>query len=133
MESLHATHHHKHEARAHVIDYARGFGNTAKEGLKRTTRWAALYFTNKKSYYPVPSNSISFWDIPFLPPLPTVQMDDEDQERVRMGAQQRKKEDCSTRNHQVQDRHSPLNERKQLIREKYSLQSLLPMISMKPS
>ena len=38
VESLHATHHHKHEAGAHVIDYARGFGNTAKEGLKRTTR-----------------------------------------------------------------------------------------------
>ena len=42
VESLHATHHHKHEAGAHVIDYARGVGNTAKEGLKRTTRWAAI-------------------------------------------------------------------------------------------
>ena len=29
VESLHATHHHKHETGAHVIDYARGFGNTA--------------------------------------------------------------------------------------------------------
>ena len=83
LQLIHTTHHHKHEAGAHVIDYARGFGNTAKEGLKRTTRWGAHYFTNKKSYYPVPSNSISFWDIPFLPPLPTVQMDDEDQERMR--------------------------------------------------
>ena len=82
LEPLHAAHHHKHEAGAHVTDYARGFGNTAKEGLKRTTRWAAHYFTNKKSYYPVPSNSISFWDIPFLPLLPTVQRDDEDQERM---------------------------------------------------
>ena len=92
VESLHGNHHHKHEAGAHVIDYARGFGNTAKEGLKGTTRWAAHYFTNKKSYYSVPSNSISFWDIPFLPPLPTVQMNDEDQERMReWGAQQRKK------------------------------------------
>ena len=83
VESLHATYHHKHEAGAHVIDYDRGFGNTAKEGLKRTTRWIAHYFTNKKSYYQVPSNSISFWDIPFLPPLPTVQIDDLDQERMR--------------------------------------------------
>lgn len=83
VESLHATHHHKHEAGTHVIDYARGFGNTAaKEGLKRTTRWAAHYFTNKKSFFPVPSKSISFWDIPFLPPLPTVQMDNEDQESM---------------------------------------------------
>ena len=73
VESLHATHHHKHEG-AHFIDYARGFGSTAKEGLKKTTWRAAHYFTNKKSYYPMPSNSISFWDIPFLPPLPTVQI-----------------------------------------------------------
>ena len=86
VESLHSTHHHKHEAGAHVIDYARGFGNTAKEGVKRTTLWAAHYFTNKKSYYPVPSNSIRFWDIPFLPPLPAVHslhMNDEDQEYMR--------------------------------------------------
>ena len=54
-----------------------------KEGLKRTTRWAAHYFTNKRSYYPVPSNSIRFWNIPFLPPLPTVQMNDENQEYMR--------------------------------------------------
>ena len=83
VESLHSTHHHKHEAGAHVIDYARGFGNPVKEGLKRTTLWAAHYFTNKKTYYPVPSNSVRFWDIPFLPPLPTVQMNDQDQECMR--------------------------------------------------
>ena len=74
-----------------VIDYARGFGNTGKEGLKGTTRWAAHYFTNKKSYYSVPSNSISFWDIPFLPPLPTVLMNDEDQERMREWARNNEK------------------------------------------
>lgn len=72
VESLHSTHHHKHEAGAHVIDYSQGFGNTVKEGLKKTTLWAAHYFTNKKSYSPVPSNSARFWGIPFLPPLPTV-------------------------------------------------------------
>ena len=31
VESIHSTHHHKHEAGAHVIDYARSFGSTAKE------------------------------------------------------------------------------------------------------
>ena len=53
--------------------------------LKEPTCWAAHYFTNKikKSYYPVPSNSISFWDVPFLPPLPTAQMSDENQEYIR--------------------------------------------------
>lgn len=95
VESLHATHHHKHEAGTHVIDYARGFGNTAaKEGLKRTTRWAAHYFTNKKSFFPVPSKSISFWDIPFLPPLPTVQMDNEDQESMIEWACNNRKSVC---------------------------------------
>ena len=34
VESLHATHHRKHEAGAHVLDYAWSFGNTVKEGLK---------------------------------------------------------------------------------------------------
>ena len=60
VESLHATHHLKHEAGAHVLDYAWSFGNTVKEGLKRTTTWAAHYFTNKKSYYPIPTNVVSF-------------------------------------------------------------------------
>ena len=54
VESLHAAHHHKHDAGAHVLDYARSFGNTVKEGLKRTTIWSTYYFTTKKSYYPIP-------------------------------------------------------------------------------
>ena len=74
VESLHATHHLKHDAGAYALDYARSFGNTVKEGLKRTTMWSAYYFTNKKSYYPIPTNSLRFWDIPLLPPLPAVSM-----------------------------------------------------------
>ena len=34
----------------------------------------------------MPSNSISFWDVPFLPPLPTAQMSDENQEYIRESA-----------------------------------------------
>ena len=83
VESLHATHHRKHEAGAHVLDYAQSFGNTVKEGLKRTTTWAAHYFTNKKSYYPIPTNVVSFWDIPLLPPLTTVSMSDVHQDFMR--------------------------------------------------
>ena len=37
-----------------VLDYTRNFGSAAKEGLKRTSHWAAYYFTNPKSWYPVP-------------------------------------------------------------------------------
>ena len=138
VESLHATHHHKHEAGAHVIDYARGFGNTVKEGLKRTTQWAAHYFTNKKSYYPVPSNSIRFWNISFLPPLPIVQMDEKDQERMKEWAHNNKKSvrQRPVRRETTRHKAATLNmyERKQTIGEKkYSLRSLLPMILMKPS
>ena len=32
-----------------VLDYPRNFGNAAKDGLKRTTRWAVYYFTNVNS------------------------------------------------------------------------------------
>ena len=49
------------------------------------------FFIKKKSYYPVPSNSISFWDIPFLPPLPTAQMSDENQEYIREWARDKGK------------------------------------------
>ena len=49
VESLHSTHHHKHEAGAHLIDYARAFGNSIKEGLKRTNIRGTYYFTNNKS------------------------------------------------------------------------------------
>ena len=83
VESLHATHHHKHDAGAHVLDYARSFGNTVKEGLKRTTIWSTYYFTNKKSYYPIPTNSLRFWDIPLLPPLPAASMSDVHQDFMR--------------------------------------------------
>ena len=98
VESIHSTHHHKHQAGAHVIDYARSFGNTVKEGLKRTTRWAAHYYTNKKSYYPIPSNSIMFWDIPFLPSLPPIEISDENQEYMREWARDNGK---SVRQHTV--------------------------------
>ena len=73
---LFATHHLKHEAGAHVLGNARSFENAFKEGLKRATTWAAHYFTNKKSSYPIPTNVVSFWDIPLLPPLTTVSMSD---------------------------------------------------------
>ncbi|KAK2559170.1 hypothetical protein P5673_018305 [Acropora cervicornis] len=114
-QSLHATHHHGHKAGAHVFDYARGFGNTAKEGLKRTTRWAAHYFTNKKSYYLCHPILLAFGTSQFCHLYQLFRWNQErmrERTHERMDAQQRKKctsKDCSTRNHQVQGRHSPLN------------------------
>ena len=37
-----------------AITYAQDFGTICKESLKRTSRWAAKYYTHDKSYYPVP-------------------------------------------------------------------------------
>ena len=40
-----------------VLDYPRNLGNVAKEGSMRTTHWAAYYFTNPNSWYPVPERA----------------------------------------------------------------------------
>ena len=44
------------------------FGSTIKETLK-TTNWAAFYYTNPKSRYPVPDCAASLTDIPLAPQL----------------------------------------------------------------
>ena len=49
VESLHSTHHHKHEPGAHVIDYARGFGNTVKEGLRKGQLYGPLIILPTRS------------------------------------------------------------------------------------
>ena len=67
VESMHATHHFKQPSAVHMLEYARSFGNTVKESLKRTTKWAAHYFTHPASYYPIPeNNNICFWQVPKL-------------------------------------------------------------------
>ncbi len=33
------------------------------ETLQRATKWAAQYFTNPRSYYPIPENSTKFMDM----------------------------------------------------------------------
>ena len=83
VEWLHATHHHKNDAGAHVLDYAWSFGDTVKEGRKQTATWSTYCFTNKKSYYPNPTNSSRFWNIPLLLPLPAVAMSDVHQDFMR--------------------------------------------------
>ena len=52
-----------------MLQYAREFGNTVKESVKRTTNWAAFYHTSRDSWYPVPENSLHFSDVPSLEPL----------------------------------------------------------------
>ena len=54
--------------------FAFSYGNAAKEGLKRTTHWAAIYFTNPKSWYPVPERAMFLSAMPVIQPLPAVLM-----------------------------------------------------------
>ena len=50
------------------------FGNAAKEVLKRTTHWAAFYFTNPMSWYPVPERAMFLSAMPVILPLSAVPM-----------------------------------------------------------
>lgn len=44
VESQHAISHFKHPS-CTILEYTRDFGNTMHESLKRTSQWAAYYFT----------------------------------------------------------------------------------------
>ena len=57
-----------------VLDYPRNFGNAAKDGLKRTTRWAVYYFTNPNSWFPVLGRAMILSAIPPIQPLPPLQV-----------------------------------------------------------
>ncbi len=59
IENMHSIVHHKSPL-CTALEYARNFGNAVKEGLKRTTSWAAHYYTNPKSWYPLPERSIPY-------------------------------------------------------------------------
>ena len=58
VENLHAVSLFKHETFT-VLQYAQDFGTIVKESLKRTSRWAAKYYTHDRSYYPVPQSAMS--------------------------------------------------------------------------
>ena len=57
-----------------VLDYARNFGNAAKDGLNRTTHWAVYYFTNPNSWYPVLERAVILSAIRAIQPLPPLQV-----------------------------------------------------------
>ena len=57
VENLHAVSHFKHNTFS-VLEYAQDFEANVKESLKRTTNWAAKYFTHGRLYYPVPETAM---------------------------------------------------------------------------
>ena len=65
VENLHSVVHHKSEVST-ALQYARHFGSTAKESLKRTTAWSAYYYTSRGSWYPVPERSLGLFEIPSM-------------------------------------------------------------------
>ena len=87
VENLHTVTHLKHPT-CTVLEYARDFGNSMHESLKRTTNWAAYYFTHPQSYYPVPENKIALHDIPKMKQLPVEVMPQNDQIVMREWAQE---------------------------------------------
>ena len=65
VENLHSVVHHKSEVST-ALQYARHFGSTAKESLKRTTAWSAYYYTSRGSWYAVPERSLGLFEIPWM-------------------------------------------------------------------
>ena len=70
VENIHAVVHFK-EPLYSALQYARNFGKALKESIKRKTNWSAIYYTNPKSWYPVPERAARFIDTPDIKPLPT--------------------------------------------------------------
>ena len=69
-ENLHSAVHHKSQVST-ALQYPQDFGRMAKEGLKRTTCWSVYYYTNRRSWYPLPEPSLGLFDIPLMeqPPV----------------------------------------------------------------
>ena len=104
--------HFKHPSSA-VLEYARDLGNTMHESLKRTSQWSAYYFTHRRSYYPLPENSISLRDIPKMSPTPPKDISQAVQSLMREWAQEHEKALRQRRGRQCTTKHNagtlPLN------------------------
>ena len=77
VENLHSVVHHKSQVFM-PFQYARDFGSTAKEGLKRTTSWSAYYYTSRGLWYPGTERSLGLFEIlPIsLPPVVKASQDE---------------------------------------------------------
>lgn len=82
VEHLHSTVHTKAPLMSKQ-EYARAFGNTMKENLKRLVDWGTYYCTSEKSWYPPPASKVlSLSNIPKIEPLPVVHMPKENQDKM---------------------------------------------------
>ena len=77
VENMHSSVRHK-SAICTALEYARNFGNAVKEGLKRTASWAAYYYTNSRSWYPLPVRAMKLSDIDLAIPSQPASLSKED-------------------------------------------------------
>ena len=63
VENCHAAIHSK-KMNTSKLEYARSFGATMKENVKRATSWAAYYHTSRRSSYPKPDTAVSLNNVP---------------------------------------------------------------------
>ena len=70
VKNLHGVSHLKHETFT-VLQYAKDFCTIVKESTKRTSRWAAKYYTHDRSYYPVPQSAVPLSPVATMAPLPS--------------------------------------------------------------
>ena len=70
VENLHAVSHFKYEIFT-VLQYAQDFGTIVKESIKRTSRWAAKYYTHDRSYYAVSQSAKPLSAVATITPLPS--------------------------------------------------------------
>ena len=82
VENLQAVSHFKHETFT-VLQYTQDFGTIVKESLKRTSRWAAKYYTHDRSYYPVPQSAMPLSAIVTMGPMPSEEITPGMEEQIK--------------------------------------------------
>lgn len=85
VENCHAAVHSK-KVNMSKLEYARSFGATMKESVKRAAHWAAYYHTSRKSWYPKPDTTVSLQNVPLMTPLPVVNLSSNDCDILRSWA-----------------------------------------------
>ena len=63
VQNLHAMGHFRGQFPS-LLQYAQNLANTVYESIKRVVRWAAYYYTQEKSYYPVVSQATALDALP---------------------------------------------------------------------
>ena len=82
VENCHVTVHSK-KVNMSKLEYARSFGATMKESVKRATSWAAYYHTSRRSWYPKPDTTVSLHNVRLMMPLSVVNLPASDCDLLR--------------------------------------------------